>query len=84
MLELMPWFFKGMAFGIAFGFTWNVHKYGKIIMVALVFVSVGVISFYPGEFVASFDPWPYELANFIGLIFGNIIGRWIVDDIKKS
>ena len=83
MLETVPWLLQGIAFGAVFGFLWDIHKVGKVIIVALLFVAVGFISFYPGEFVASFDPWPYELANFIGIMFGSWIGRTMANEIKS-
>jgi len=83
MLELMPWFWRGFTIGTAFGFTWHIHKIGKIIMIGLVFISVGIIIFDSNAFIASFRPWQYEVVNVIGLFFGSPIGRWLADEIKS-
>lgn len=84
MLETIPHFLMGVAFGAVFGFTWDIHKIGKILIVGLLFVAVGFIAVYPAEFVASFAPWPFELANFIGIMVGSYGGKQMSEEMKES
>lgn len=85
MLNVWPYFIYGVGVGALLSFTWKIHVIGKIIIMILLLVSVSAVMVGGmSSFVAAFNPWQCELAQFLGIMVGSPIGRHIAEEMKSE
>lgn len=81
-LLIIFYFLLGLGAGWLLGFLWEVHRVSKLILLALSVLAVGFTLFNFSEFAASFNVWPLQLSQFVGIILGDTAGKRMGKGVK--